>query len=131
MSVWTKVKTKVLEKNVDIRLFEESMRDLELTLDYSKTELKNSFGRSTVDAMLRYQGNETALGILRNPEGGIDLLGDTWRSGIVQDKQHDKLVNMMSQAYQAHKLKVELEASGWDVKTIKKENKIQLDITQW
>lgn len=131
MSVWTKVKTKVLEKNVDIRLFEEAMRDLELTLDYSKTELKNSFGRSTVDAMLRYQGNETALGILRNPEGGIDLLGDTWRSGIVQDKQHDKLVNMMSQAYQAHKLKVELEASGWDVKTIKKENKIQLDITQW
>ena len=131
MSVWTKVKTKVLEKNVDIRLFEEAMRDLVLTLDYSKTELKNSFGRSTVDAMLRYQGNETALGILRNPEGGIDLLGDTWRSGIVQDKQHDKLVNMMSQAYQAHKLKVELEASGWDVKTIKKENKIQLDITQW
>lgn len=131
MSVWTKVKTKVLEKNVDIRLFEEAMKDLELTLDYSKTELKNSFGRSTVDAMLRYQGNETALGILRNPEGGIDLLGDTWRSGIVQDKQHDKLVNMMSQAYQAHKLKVELEASGWDVKTIKKENKIQLDITQW
>ena len=131
MSVWTKVKTKVLEKNVDIRLFEEAMRDLELTLDYSKTELKNSFGRSTVDAMLRYQGNETALGILRNPEGGIDLLGDTWRSGIVQDKQHDKLVNMMSQAYQAHKLRVELEASGWDVKTIKKDNKIQLDITQW
>ena len=102
MSVWTKVKTIVLEMNLDLRLFEEAMRDLELTLDYSKTELKNSFGRSTVDAMLRYQGNETALGILRNPEGGIDLLGDTWRSGIVQDKQHDKLVNMMSQAYQAH-----------------------------
>lgn len=131
MSVWTKVKTKILEKNVDMKLFEEAMRDLELTLDYSKKELKNSFGRSTVDAMLRFQGNETALGIVRNPEGGIDLLGDTWRSGIVQDKQHDKLVNMMSQTYQAHKLKVELEAAGWDVKTIKKENKIQLDITQW
>lgn len=131
MSVWTKVKTKVLEKNVDQKLFEEAMRDLELTLDYSKTELKNSFGKSTVDAMLRYQGNETALGIVRNPEGGIDLLGDTWRSGIVQDKQHDKLVNMMSQAYQAHKLRTELERAGWEVKTIKKDNKIQLDITQW
>lgn len=131
MSVWTKVKTKVLERNVDQKLFEEAMRDLDLTLDYSKTELKNSFGKSTVDAMLRYQGNETALGILRNPEGGIDLLGDTWRSGIVKDKEHDKLVNMMSQAYQAHKLRVELERAGWDVKTLKKDNKIQLDITQW
>lgn len=131
MSVWTKVKTKVLEKNVDMDLFVEAMKELELTLDYSKTELKNSFGRSKVDAMLRYQGNETALGILRTPEGGVDLLGDTWRSGIVKDKEHGKLVNMMSQAYQAHKLKVELEATGWDVVTVKKDNKIKLSCTQW
>lgn len=131
MSVWTKVKTKVLEKNVNMDMFVEAMKDLELTLDYSKTELKNSFGRSKVDAMLRYQGNETALGIVRTPEDGIDLLGDTWRSGIVKDKEHGKLVNMMSQAYQSHKLKVELEAAGWDVTTVKQGNKIKLSCTQW
>ena len=131
MSVWTKVKTKVLEKKVDMKLFEEAMKELDLTLDYSKTELSNSFGRSKVDAMLRFKGNETALGIVRNAEGGIDLLGDTWRSGIVQDKQHDKLVNMMSQAYQAHKLKVQLTEAGWEIKSKKVGNKIELDLVQW
>lgn len=131
MSVWTKVQTKVLEKKVDMKLFEEAMKGLDLTLDFTKTELSNSFGRSKVDAMLRYQGNSTALGIVRNAEGGIDLLGDTWRSGIVKDKEHDKLVNMMSQAYQSHKLKVQLEAAGWEVTTKKVGNKIELDLVQW
>ena len=131
MSVWTKVQTKVLEKKVDMKLFEEAMKGLDLTLDFTKTELSNSFGRSKVDAMLRYQGNPTALGIIRNAEGGIDLLGDTWRSGIVKDKEHDKLVNMMSQAYQSHKLKVQLEAAGWEVTTKKVGNKIELDLVQW
>ena len=131
MSVWTKVQTKVLAKGVDMQIFTEAMKDLELTLDYSKTELRNSYGKSTVDAMLRYQGKETALGVVKTSEGGIDLLGDTWRSGIVRDNEHSKLVNMMSQAYQAKKLKIELEAAGWDVKTVKKDNKIELDITQW
>ena len=37
MSVWTKVQTKVLAKSVEMKLFEEALKDLELTLDYSKT----------------------------------------------------------------------------------------------
>lgn len=131
MSVWTKVQTKVLAKAVDMKLFEEALKDLELTLDYTEKEIKNSFGKSRVDAMLKFQGNKTALGVVRNAEGGIDLLGDTWRSGIVGDKQQDKLVNMMSQVYQKHKLKRDLELQGWDVKTVKKGNKIELEITQW
>ena len=131
MSVWTKVQTKVLAKSVEMKLFEEALKDLELTLDHSKTEIKNSFGKSRVDAMLRFKGNETALGIIRNAEGGIDLLGDTWRSGIVGDKQQDKLVNMMSQVYQKHKLKRDLELQGWTVETVQKGNKIELEITQW
>lgn len=131
MSVWTKVKTKVLEKSVDMEIFKEAMKDLELTLDYSVKEVKNSFGKSSVDAGLAYQGKLRSLGIIRNAEGGIDLLGDTWKSGIVGDKQADKLVNMMSQAYQARKLKKDLELQGWDVKAVKKNNKIELDITQW
>ena len=81
--------------------------------------------------MLRFKGNETALGIVRNAAGGIDLLGDTWRSGIVGDKQQDKLVNMMSQVYQKHKLKRDLELQGWTVETVQKGNKIELEITQW
>ena len=63
MSVWTKVQTKVLAKAVDMKLFEEALRDLELTLDYTEKEIKNSFGKSRVDAMLKFQGNKTALGI--------------------------------------------------------------------
>lgn len=131
MSVWTKVQTKVLARDVDMKLFEKAMADLDLTLDYSTKKIKNGFGNSTVDAALKYKGELKTLGIVRNQEGGIDLLGDTWRSGIVGDKQADKLVNMMSQAYANRKLQVELEAAGWDIVSKKVGNKIELEITQW
>lgn len=131
MSVWTKVQTKVLARDVDMKLFEEALTDLELTLDFGTKTIKNGFGNSTVDAALKYKGELKTLGIVRTPEGGIDLLGDTWRSGIVGDKQANKLVNMMSQAYASRKLKKELEATGWDVVSKKVGNKIELEITQW
>ena len=38
---------------------------------------------------------------------------------------------MMSQVYQKHKLKRDLELQGWTVETVQKGNKIELEITQW
>lgn len=134
MSVWTRVKSKTLDEKVDMKIFETAIAtEMELTLDYSVKEIKNSYGKSKVDAMIKNKGNNTALGILRNSKGGIDIVGDTWQSGIqgISDKSHTKLVNMLSQVYQKHKMKKDLELAGWEVKTVKKDNKIVLECTQW
>lgn len=131
MSVWTRVKSEVLKENVNMEYFQEAIKELDLSLDFSKTEISNAYGKDKVNAMLRYQGQETALGIIINAKDGIDLVGDTWRSGIVGDKKHNTVANMMSQAYQAYKTKKQLELNGWNVVTTKKENKVVLECTQW
>lgn len=131
MSVWTKVQNRALYENVNIDIFKEAIAELDLTLDYGVTEISNSYGKSKVEAGLLYKGNKTALGIQINAKKGISLVGDTWQSGIVGDKQADKLINMMSQAYQKVRLKKELELQGWLVNTVKKDNKIVLECTQY
>ena len=131
MSVWTKVQNKALYENVDMAIFTEALAEMNITLDYEVKEISNSFGRSKVDAGIIYKNNKTALGITRNTKGGISLVGDTWKSGIVGDKQADKLINMMSQAYQKVRLKKELELQGWVVNTVKKEDKIVLECMQY
>ena len=131
MSVWTKVQNRALYENVDMAIFTEALAEMEITLDYGIKEISNSYGRSKVDAGIIYKNNKTALGITRNTKGGISLVGDTWRSGIVGDKQADKLINMMSQAYQKVRLKKELELQGWVVNTVKKEDKIVLECMQY
>lgn len=131
MSVWTKVQNRALYENVDMDIFKEALAEMDITLDYGIKEISNSFGRSKVDAGIIYKNNKTSLGITRNSKGGISLVGDTWRSGIVGDKQADKLINMMSQAYQKVRLKKELELQGWVVNTVKKEDKIILECMQY
>lgn len=131
MSVWTKVQNTVLKENVDMVILGEALNELELSLDNTVTEVKNSFGRSKVDAGLLYKNNPISLGIVKTNNGGISLVGDTWHSGIVGDKQADKLINMISQVYQKVKLKKELEMQGWTVDVIKKEDKIVLECVQF
>lgn len=131
MSVWTKVQNKALYENVDMAIFQEALLGMELTLDNNVKEVSNAFGKSKVDAGLIFKGNATALGIVRNSRGGISLVGDTWKSGIVGDKQANKLINMMSQAYQKVKLKKELENQGWVVNEVVKQDKIVLECMQY
>lgn len=131
MSVWTRVQNKALYENVDMVIFKEALAEMDITLDYEIKEISNSYGKSKVDAGIIYKNNKTSLGITINTKGGISLVGDTWKSGIVGDKQADKLINMMSQAYQKVRLKKELELQGWLVNTVKKEDKIILECMQY
>lgn len=131
MSVWTRVRSEVLKQDVNMEYFKNAIKEIDLELDYSKTEIANAYGREKVDAMLKFKGNETALGIIQNANGGIDLVGDTWRSGIVGDKAHSTVSNMMAQAYQVYKTKKQLELNGWSVVSKKVQDKIVLTCEQW
>lgn len=130
MSVWTKVQNTALQKNVDMVILGEALNELELSLDNTITEVKNSYGKSKVTAGLKYKNKPISLGIVKTSDNGITLVGDTWQSGIVGDRQADKLINMISQVYQKVKLKHDLELQGWSVNVIKKEDKIVLDCMQ-
>lgn len=131
MSVWTKIQSKALYKDVDMEILEEALLSMNLTLDHNVKEIENSYGKSKVDAMILNKNKATTLGIVKNLKGGITLVGDTWRSGIVGDKQADLLMNLISQNYQKTKVKKTLELEGWNVKEIKKEDKIVLECLQY
>ena len=81
--------------------------------------------------MLRYKGKETTLGIIQNSKGGIELAGDTWRSGIAGDKAHTTVSNMMAHAYQVYKTKKQLELNGWSVVSKKVKDQVVLTCEQW
>lgn len=131
MSVWTKVQNRALYENVNMEIFKEALLEMEITLNNDVKEISNAYGKSKVDAGIIFKGNPTSLGIVKNPKGGITLIGDTWKSGIVGDKQADKLINMMSQAYQKVKIKKELETQGWIINEVKKQDKIVLECMQY
>ena len=131
MSVWTKVQAKALYKDVDMNILEEALLSMGITLDKNVKEVSNAFGKSKVYASLVNKGKQTALGIIRNANGGITLAGDTWKSGIVGDKEANKLINLMAQVYQKTKVKKELELQGWQVTEVKKEDKIVLQCMQY
>lgn len=132
MSVWTRVQNKALYEGVDMNILEEALAEMNITLNYNVKEVENAYGSSKVDAALVNKDNEvTSLGIVRNEKGGISLVGDTWLSGIVGDRQANKLIDLISQSYQKIKIKKDLELQGWMVNTVKKEDKIVLECIQY
>lgn len=131
MSVWRKVQNKALYENVNPAFLKEALSELNITMDDSVKEIQNAYGRSKVDAQLLYNNRLISLGIVYNARKGIDLVGDTWNSGIVGDNQANKLIDMISQMYQKVKLKKELEMQGWSVNVVKKQDKITLECVQF
>lgn len=132
MSVWTRVQNKALYEGVDMNILEEALAEMNITLNYNVKEVENAYGASKVDAALVNKDNEvTSLGIVRNEKGGISLVGDTWQSGIIGDRQANKLIDLISQSYQKIKIKKDLELQGWMVNTVKKEDKIVLECIQY
>lgn len=127
MSVWTKIKTRILSENVDIEMLEESLNTLELSLDKTVNKIANNYGHSNVTAGLKYKGKNIDVGIVVDSKKGVTLAGDTYKSGIVGDNQIEKLMNMISQAYQKLKLTRELEIEGWTVTSKTVKDKIVLD----
>ena len=122
MSVWTRVRSQVLEKDVNMEYFKNAIKEIDLELDFTKKEIQNAYGSERIDAMLRYKGKETTLGIIQNSKGGIELAGD---------KAHTTVSNMMAQAYQVYKTKKQLELNGWSVVSKKVKDQVVLTCEQW
>lgn len=120
MSVWKRVESKIFEKKVDKKMFEETLLELEIGLDYGVKEVANAWGKDVVDAALinLKSNNTTALGVYFNKKGGVELVGDIYGSGFGLDGRQDTLLNKMSQTYQKNKMLKALKSSAWNIEDV-------------
>ena len=128
MSVWKKVSNNNLAKNVDMEVLDKALQNLGGRLDWNVKTVKNGYGSDSCDAgIFNIEENRmTALGILVNKNNGIELVGDTWRSGLSTDGKQQELLNAISQQYAKEKYTSLLQQTGYVVETTMKDGKIEL-----
>ena len=134
MSVWKKIESKVLASGVNMELFEKSLKeDIGATLDFNTTRIRNTWGSEEVDCAIVVDGKVRALGFRFTKENGVELVGDTYGSGIAGDNNQEALMNRIAQFYQKHNIKQKLESTGWTVEdiTTNENNEIVINAYQW
>lgn len=134
MSVWKKIESEVLAKDVNRSLFEKALKEeLGVTLDYKINNIRNTWGSETVDCAIINNGRTTALGFRFTKENGVELVGDIFGSGLGSDGKQEALMDKISQFYQKHNLKHKLELNGWVVEdiSINEKQEIVIDAYQW
>lgn len=134
MSVWKKVSAKVLESGVNKELFEKALvEELGIKLDYSVNSIRNGYGADRVDCAIINNNKVTALGINFKDNGGVELSGDIWGSGLGGDGKQEGLMDRMAQAYQKHNMISKLEAHGYqlDDVTVNEKQQIVINAFQW
>ena len=134
MSVWKKIESKVLASGVNMDLFEKALReDIGAVLDFNTTRIRNTWGSEDVDCAIVVDGRVRALGFRFSKENGVELVGDTYGSGIAGDNDQEALMNKIAQFYQKHNIKHKLESNGWIVEdiTTDENNEIVINACQW
>ena len=134
MSVWKKIESKVLASGVNMELFEKSLKeDIGATLDFNTTRIRNTWGSEEVDCAIVVDGRVRALGFRFTKDNGVELVGDTYGSGIAGDNDQESLMNKIAQFYQKHNIKHKLESTGWTVEdiTTNENNEIVINAYQW
>ena len=134
MSIWKQVKSEVLNKNVNEKMFEAALKDLGIGLDRNVKSIRNSYGSDTCDAALTKDGRVTSMGIRWTNKKGIELVGDTFNCNFgfgIRDKGQEQLMNKIAQAYQARHIKKQMQLNNWIVESTTEVNgKIKLVLTQ-
>lgn len=134
MSVWKKVETQVLNKNVNERMLIAALGDLGIGLDKNNKNIKNTWGSDTVDATLTKNGKLTSMGIRWTKNKGIELVGDTFNCNFgfgIRDKGQETLANKISQAYQTRYIKQQMQLNNWAVESqVDVNGKVKLVLVQ-
>jgi hypothetical protein len=115
MSVWKKIESKVLEAGVDRNILELALGDMGISLDNGVKEIKNGFGKDSVDAALVYRGKVTSMGLRYNKQGGVQLVGDIWGTGLGTDGKQEGLMDKIAHNYQKRNIVTSLENNGWTI----------------
>ena len=119
MSVWKKLTSDVLGRNVDEKILETALVSLGLGLDKSVKTVKNSFGRDNCyAAIINKRGEVTSVGIDFTKDHGLVLVGDPWATGLAKDGGHQEILDYISQAYQVEHIKAKALENMWVVESL-------------
>lgn len=135
MSIWKKVESKILNKDVRRDMLENSLKEIGIGLDYGTTTINNVYGKAEVDAaFINLRTNKvTSLGIKFNAEGGINLEGDIWGTGLGTDGNQEVLFNKIAQYYQKNNLLDAFAKNGYIVEsnTVNANGEIELEAVMY
>ena len=119
MSHWAKYSATVLN-SVEMPIFQEALKELDLTYDDSVKYLGDNWGSADVDGVLvRENGNRTSLGLNIEDAGRVrgrkhykvTVNGDFWNTGF----NEYTFCNTLSQIYMKINAQAKLRLQGWSV----------------
>ena len=118
MSVWKSVKNNTMEKAVNMEMLETALNTMGVSLDYSVNEISNTWGHQSCTAAFVRDGKVLSLGVQQDENGGITLVGDTWRTGLGGDGKQDALMDRIAQNYNSELYQDRLAYMGFSVEDV-------------
>ena len=134
MSVWKKIESKVMDKNVSRSTLAKALEKMNITLDDSVKTISNAYGSDTCDAALINNANPSrvSLGVKFNAQGGVELVGDIWGTGLGNDGGQEGLLDRIAHHYQVENITEQLSMSNWCIEsTVDKNGKTIMEVVQY
>ena len=131
MSHWRKHQSNVLS-NVQDDILRTALAALGLGMDFNINQIKNTWGKETVDAALTRGGEALTLGFNFGKEIGarsLELTGDFYRTGL----REDLFIDSLAQQYMKVKTEQALVNELWTTESCKvdEDNNIVIEAYQW
>ena len=134
MSVWKKVTSNAMEKNVKMNILEKALATMGLSLNKEVKMLENGYGKSECfAAIVNSKGVTTNVGISFTKSKGLEIVGDLWGSGLkFGDGGHQQLLDTIAQNYQVEHIKAKAIENLWEVSSVKTvNNKVEVELIRY
>ena len=111
MSHWRKHTTDVLN-DIKMSTFELAVADMGISMDRTITAIQNPWGKETVNAGLKKDGNAIPLGfnfVVKDGKTAVQLSGDFYSTGL----NERSFIDLLAQHYQKHNTIETIAEQGW------------------
>lgn len=134
MSIWKKVTSNAVAKDVKLDILEKALANMNLCLNKNIKSLKNSYGHSKCFAAIVNKENNrtTDVGIDFTKDKGLEVVGDLWCSGLsFGDGGHQALLDTIAHHYQVEHIKTKATEELWNVSTKNINGKVEIELVRY
>lgn len=129
MSVWKSVQNQTMNSNVEMDLLETALKGMGVELDYTVNQISNHWGHEQCTAAFVKDGKILSLGINVTSDGGVELVGDTYATGLGGDGKQEALMNRISQLYNSELYQDRLASMGYNIDSVEVNEEGKIVIT--